>query len=62
MFAPPICEDEWRNNAFRSVRSDEDERHPANIARERQRAIKRSAMREQLHNWVQASVGVCPSC
>jgi hypothetical protein len=32
MFAPPICRRRWRNNAFRSVSSDEDGGNPANIA------------------------------
>ena len=32
MFAPPICRRRWRNNAFRSVGSDEDGGNPANIA------------------------------
>jgi hypothetical protein len=32
MFAPPICRRRWRNNAFRSVSSDDDGGSPANIA------------------------------
>jgi hypothetical protein len=32
MFAPPICRRRWRNEAFPSVRSDEDGGNPANIA------------------------------
>ena len=32
MFAPPICRRRWRNNAFRSVSSDEDGGNLANIA------------------------------
>ena len=32
MFAPPICRRRWRDNAFRTARSDEDGGNTANIA------------------------------
>jgi hypothetical protein len=48
MFAPPICRRRWRNNAlpFRQIRRRR--RQPSEHRSERQRAIKHSAMREQL--------------
>jgi hypothetical protein len=46
MFAPPICRRRWRNNAFRSVSSDEDGGNPANIAASGASNQQR-AMREQ---------------
>jgi hypothetical protein len=42
MFAPPICRRRWRNNAFRSAKSDEDGGNPANIA------INTARLRERL--------------
>jgi hypothetical protein len=44
MFAAPICRRRWRNNAFRSVSSDEDGGSLANIAASGAR-IKQSAIR-----------------
>ena len=49
MFAPPICRRRWRNNAFRSVSCDEDGGNQRTSPRA-ERAIKQSAMREQLKN------------
>jgi hypothetical protein len=47
MFAPPICRRRWRNNAFRSVRSDEDGGNPANIAASGSEQSKTARLREQ---------------
>ena len=43
MFAPPICRRRWRNNAFRSARSDEDGDNPATSQRA-ERAIQQGAI------------------
>jgi len=48
MFAPPICRRRWRNNAFPFRQIRRRRRLPSEHRSERQRAIKQSAMREQL--------------
>jgi hypothetical protein len=50
MFAPPICKRRWRNNAFPFRQLRRRRRQPSEHRSERQRAIKYSAMREQLQN------------
>jgi len=49
MFAPPICRRRWRNNAFRSVSSDEDGGNPANIAASSSEQSNTARLREQLN-------------
>jgi hypothetical protein len=51
---------EWRNNAFRSVSSDEDGGNPANVAASGSEQSNRARLCEQLKNQTSGSKDIGP--